>query len=69
MNDLDSMNLIDVIHKRDHDFEETLELEQDKQTFSKLLGDKIHLALNLNSTTHTVDTSNDELHQVRQGFD
>ena len=52
MNDLDSMNLIDMIHERDHCFEEILELEQDKQTlketFSKLLEDKILLELNLN---------------------
>ncbi|CAF2969885.1 unnamed protein product [Rotaria sp. Silwood2] len=60
------------IKKFQHDIE-TITHERDmiQEKFSNLLEDKVRLELDFNSTTHTVDTLNTELNQVklRQDFD
>ncbi|CAF0838079.1 unnamed protein product [Rotaria sordida] len=60
------------IKKFQHDIE-TITHERDmiRERLSNLLEDKVRLELDLNSTTHTVDTLNNELNQVklRQDFD
>ena len=56
--------------KFQHDIE-TITHERDmiQEKLSNLLEDKVRLELDLNSTTHTVDTLNYELHQVKSRQD
>lgn len=58
------------IIKFKHDIE-TVAHERDmiQEKLSNLLEDKVRLELDLNSTTHTIDTLNNELHEVKFRYD
>jgi chromosome segregation ATPase len=54
------------VMKFKHDIETvTHERDMIQEKLSNLLEDKVRLELDLNSTTHTVDTLNNELRQVK----
>jgi chromosome segregation ATPase len=58
------------VMKFKHDIETvTHERDMIQEKLSNLLEDKVRLELNLNSTTHTVDTLNNELRQVKSRQD
>jgi len=58
------------VMKFKHDIETvTHERDMIQEKLSNLLEDKVRLELDLNSTTHTVDTLNDELRQVKSRQD